>query len=197
MGPERVQGATAATQSVVVKDQASKGVVISAYVLAFLIPPVGFIMGLVLMFKRRVGHGWGVVALAVFGWILAFVILAGVGGSAEAQASGPRAEATARAPYLSPSMAKRFMRQELTVEFDSFRYADPVINRCDRRSRSRMRCNVGWWIGDSSFRGRITIWLYRARGGVYYDRAYRIVHTDDYCKFVTFGANCSTVYRVR
>lgn len=63
-------------------EQASNGIVIAGYVLAFLIPFVGFVISIVLMAKRRIGHGIGVLVVCIVAFIFWLTLL--VGGAASA-----------------------------------------------------------------------------------------------------------------
>jgi hypothetical protein len=58
------------------QDRASRGALIAGYVFAVLMPFVGLIVGIVVMFKRRLGHGIAIVALstAVFFTVLSVVL---------------------------------------------------------------------------------------------------------------------------
>jgi hypothetical protein len=56
-------------------EQASTAVVVWAYVLAVLLPIVGFIVGLVLMFKRRMGHGMAVLTVSVIAATVATAVV--------------------------------------------------------------------------------------------------------------------------
>jgi hypothetical protein len=58
------------------QDRASKGALIAGYVFAVLMPFVGLIVGIVVMFKRRLGHGIAIVALStlVFGVVLSLAL---------------------------------------------------------------------------------------------------------------------------
>jgi len=69
--------------------------------------------------------------------------------------------------------------------------------RCNKRvSRTRVRCGMSWFHGDLSFSGKGQIWLTEKGGSTYWNYAYRIDKTNEYCE-ATGGSNCVETIRVR
>jgi len=99
------------------------------------------------------------------------------------------AEPASATPKLGKREAKYLTKKSLKHEFgDSFRYGSGKRISCrDRRSRTRVRCaNVRWYSGDTSYRGAVTIWIKRCRGGVswcWWSKG-KIIIQDDYCVHV-------------
>lgn len=54
-----------ATENFAKGGSVSQGVIVSGYVLAFLVPLIGGIVGLYLLLKNEAGHGIGILVLAV------------------------------------------------------------------------------------------------------------------------------------
>lgn len=46
--------------------EVSQGVIVAGYILAFIIPFIGGIVGIYSMFKSKPGHGIGILALSLF-----------------------------------------------------------------------------------------------------------------------------------
>lgn len=62
---------------------AGGGIVAWAYILAFLMPIIGFILGIVLLVRGRVGHGIGALVLSFFSCYFWVGFMAGLAGSLE------------------------------------------------------------------------------------------------------------------
>jgi hypothetical protein len=71
------------------------------------------------------------------------------------------------------------------------------ISACERRSKTKVTCRrVFWVVGDASYAGRATIWPTRKDGAPYWNSAYTIKRTNEYC-LATGGHHCTKTYRVR
>jgi len=73
-------------------------------------------------------------------------------------------------------------------------------NCTKRLSRVRIRCAVGWYLGDWAFSGHTTIWLTPASGGgIEWNYAFSINRLDTYCSEVEHRPEsvCTKQYRVR
>lgn len=70
---------------VVEPDRAPTGVVVAGYLMAVLIPLIGLIVGIVLMLKRRMGHGIGVMALSVVTFVVHVSLIVGAAANDTAQ----------------------------------------------------------------------------------------------------------------
>lgn len=69
--------------------------------------------------------------------------------------------------------------------------------KCNKRISSiRVRCKMGWSVGDLSFEGRGLIWLTYERGGAHWNYAYRIRKRNHYC-LATGGSDCDEAIIVR
>ena len=101
-------------------------------------------------------------------------------------------------PGLGVAEAKRLIRQVLRERFRrNYRagYGKRIWG-CGRASSVRVRCRTSWVVGDLSWTGRVTIWNSREGEEVFWNHAYVIKRTDEYCKAVRKRRNCSKVYRV-
>jgi hypothetical protein len=101
-------------------------------------------------------------------------------------------------PTLGVAETKYHIRVALNRRFGAaYRdgYAKKVTG-CSRRSRTRVRCeHVSWVVGDVSFAGKATIWLTREDGEPFWNYAYTIKRTNEYCAS-TGGRHCTRTYRV-
>jgi hypothetical protein len=102
-------------------------------------------------------------------------------------------------PKLTLTETRAYIRTALRRRFGNvyrYGYAKRIAS-CERRSRTRVTCRrVSWVIGDLSYKGRATIWLTRENGEIYWNYAYTIKRTNEYCA-ATGGRNCTKTYRVR
>ena len=101
-------------------------------------------------------------------------------------------------PKLQVSETKSYIRTALARRFGNvYRhgYAKRIAG-CERRSRTRVRCNrVSWVIGDLGYRGWAAIWLTRDGDEFFWNYAYTIKRTNYYC-VNRGGRNCTKTYRV-
>jgi hypothetical protein len=103
-------------------------------------------------------------------------------------------------PTLSKAQAIVYMKQSLLDDFGGLfrqRIAQRFAYPCNRRSLTRLRCDVGWGVGDFFFLGTETIWYSRKGAEVEWNYAYRIKRYDDYCARVRHGKHCTRIYRVK
>ncbi len=99
-------------------------------------------------------------------------------------------------PRLSYSDANYYASIALHRNFkSSFDNAYNKKVHCGRRlGYSSRKCrNVGWVIGDLSFHGWVRIWLSKAKGQVWWNYAYMIHRTDEYC-LATGGSDCTDTF---
>lgn len=90
-------------------------------------------------------------------------------------------------PFLSPRMAKRWMRVALGRHFGgNWDYRVNAELRCGERvSRNRVKCRrVAWAVGDLVFWGRGAIWYRRVGEEIEWNYSFKIRALDQYCVFV-------------
>jgi hypothetical protein len=101
-------------------------------------------------------------------------------------------------PTLGIAEAKSYVRSALKRNFKgsySGGYGKKVA-ACQRRSKVRVRCDhVSWVVGDVSFAGKATIWLTRENGEPFWNYAYTIKRTNEYC-MATGGRRCTKTFGV-
>lgn len=111
------------------------------------------------------------------------------------------AVAAERLPTLTSKQARFYSKVALQRNFEGMFYAGGFkVRDCTRRSRVRVRCQVGWFQGDYSFFGNTVIWLTAARDGtIHWNYAYGVSRLDTYCFQVLkkSEASCTKTYRVR
>jgi hypothetical protein len=121
---------------------------------------------------------------------------------------GDKSEAPDPVPGLTLAATRRYVRLALQDEFGgAFTNGGwKTIRNCSRVSRIRLKCRrVSWSIGDSAYRGWVTIWYApETDGRTSWNYAYRLIRTDTHCRFrkaqrdpAYAGKNCKKVYRVR
>jgi hypothetical protein len=101
--------------------------------------------------------------------------------------------------FVRFSQAEAWMRTALRQrEFFQFEKANNRAVRCRWRvSRDRVRCKMGWSLGDEiHFHGRGTIWITYASGAPRWSYAYRVEGVNEYCLRVG-GGNCRKTWTVR
>jgi len=79
-------------RSSIVARPPTQGLVIAAWILTFLIPPIGLILGIILAAKSRTGHGVGTMVVSVI-WAL-FVVTLSVGAYHDAYNTGENLDLT-------------------------------------------------------------------------------------------------------
>jgi hypothetical protein len=88
-------------------------------------------------------------------------------------------------PTLTRTAARRYIRSALRQEYGSaYRHGSgKFIASCNRRSRTRVRCDdVSWFAGDVGWSGWTTIWYERDENDdVSWNYAFRIKQTNWYC----------------
>lgn len=107
--------------------------------------------------------------------------------TSSASGRGDKSEAPDPVPRLTLSAARRYVRLGLQEGFNgAFTNGGwKTIRNCSRVSRIRLKCRrVSWSIGDSAYRGWVTIWYApETDGSTSWNYAYRLVRTDTYCRF--------------
>jgi hypothetical protein len=107
-------------------------------------------------------------------------------------------ERLSRTPSMSRSQAIDYLERALTRHFGgAFRYRSGWRRACARTARTRFSCRVAWGVGDSSFRGVARLWHSREGEDATWNYAWRIVRTNEYCKFVLRRKRCTKVHVVR
>lgn len=100
-----------------------------------------------------------------------------------------------RTPSMSRTDALGYLKRALTEEFGSaFRHRAGWRRACARTARTRFRCRVAWAIGDTGYRGVARFWHDRNGERVTWSYAWRIVRTDEYCKYVLKRKRCTKVH---
>lgn len=85
-------------------------------------------------------------------------------------------------PKLTQPDAERYAKQSIESKFEYFSYYNDKVVRCNKRvSRVRLRCKVKWWIGDSSAKGKVTVWYRWHRGDVWWYTRGKVKQLDEYC----------------
>lgn len=106
-----------------------------------------------------------------------------------------------RIPTLSKTDAAYYVGQALVRRFKgAYRYKGGYRRRCGRVNRLRVRCRVGWFVGDGYYSGKVTVWHVRDPDDptqILWNYAYTIRLLDTYCKYVTKGKRCTRTYRVQ
>jgi len=112
---------------------------------------------------------------------------------AVAAALPARALAADKPPRLHMAPARNEIHLAMEKKFGALPPSETITTRaCDRRSRTRIRCDrVQWWVGDSAFDGWATVQMRQRRA---WKVTYRIVHTNEYCAD-TGGSGCRSVHR--
>ena len=104
-------------------------------------------------------------------------------------------------PTLTAKEARFYSKVALRRNFSGMFYAGSFrASNCSRRSRVRVRCQVGWFQGDYSFSGSAVIWLTPGRDGTTdWNYAYTVLRLDTYCFQVLKKSepSCTKTYRVR
>jgi hypothetical protein len=110
-------------------------------------------------------------------------------------------DAEASRYQLGTDFAGRLMREGIlrhpSVGFQAG-YARRV--RCNKRiSDIRLKCRMIWFVSDTVFYGRGTIWLTFPEHRAYWNYAYRIVGLNEYCALVEHRPRreCVHVYVAR
>ena len=100
-----------------------------------------------------------------------------------------------RVATLTRATARSYVRTALRATFGSaYRHATGKdVSNCRRLSRLRFGCRVTFWSGDTSWRGRVTVYRYADGSGWSYSG--RIKRTNEYCA-ATGGRRCSQVVRL-
>jgi hypothetical protein len=102
-------------------------------------------------------------------------------------------------PTLTRAGALHYAIAALRRRFKSAFYRDGFVGTCKQRiSRTRRRCQVGWYQGDFSFGGHAVIWYSVSAGAVWWNYAYNIKRIDTYCLQVMHGSlsTCTRRYVV-
>lgn len=109
--------------------------------------------------------------------------------------------------YLEGYRIRFYTKEALAEKWgETFTTADRPTIGCRRTSSIGGRCRVGWFQGDTSWSGRVRVWLSVERGvGPYgsdeirWNYALRIRRVNEYCVFVRKRPmhRCSKVIRVR
>jgi hypothetical protein len=103
-------------------------------------------------------------------------------------------------PTLSAKTARYYSKVALRRNFKGGFYAGGFrADGCQRRSRVRVRCRVGWFQGDFTYDGHTVIWYTADETGVMWNYAYTITRVDTYCLQVLMKpiATCTKTYGVR
>ncbi len=109
---------------------------------------------------------------------LAVVACIGLGGTAV----GAEVDRGGKLPKLTQPDAERYAKQSVQSKFEYFSYYNGKVIRCNKRvSRVRLRCKVKWWVGDSSAKGKVTVWYRWKRGDVWWFTRGRVKLLDEYC----------------
>jgi hypothetical protein len=111
----------------------------------------------------------------------------------------PTPKAKKTTPTLSMSDAKHYSKVALKRKFKgAYKHGSAkYLKGAKRVSRTKVRFNrVSWFAGDTSWAGRMTIWLTGVGSKTRWNYAYTITRTDGYCKFVLKKSHCTKTYRV-
>jgi hypothetical protein len=121
--------------------------------------------------------------------ILALGIVLGIGVVVPAAAS--------TIPAITRGDAAHYSKVALKADFKGYFYAGGFRARCRLTDRTHARCQVGWFQGDFFFNGTTRIWYTQdAKGVVFWNDAYRIVRTNDYCRSVQHRRHCTRTFQV-
>jgi hypothetical protein len=102
-------------------------------------------------------------------------------------------------PTLRAKTARYYSKVALRRNFEGAFYAGGFrADACQRRSRVRVRCRVGWFNGDFEYFGHTVIWFTADQAGTVWNYAYGITRLDTYCLQVLKKprASCTKTYRV-
>ena len=70
--------------------------------------------------------------------------------------------------------------------------------RCNQRLASdRLKCDMGWALGDWIFYGSGSIWITYEEGQPHWNFSYRVVRKNEYCASVAHGSHCPKTFIVR
>ena len=134
--------------------------------------------------------------LFIFGLLGAAVMLVPAASGATS-AERQQLDRGGRLPMLTQPDAKRYARSALRWKFDSYEYSNGKRVRCGKRlSRTRRRCEVKFWLGDTSYKGHVMVWYYWRNGDVWWDTSGKVKQLDSYC-LATGGsrAKCTKTHR--
>lgn len=79
---------------------------------------------------------------------------------------------------------------------DTFENATRILGfSCKKRTGRLLRCRVAWFLGDSSYRGKVSIALGATPRTPLWSYRLRVAVTDEHCVYVAHGSNCRKVVR--
>ena len=108
----------------------------------------------------------------------------------------PPIEAPAKLPMLDNFDAWDYMRTALGRKFGKiYRYRVDGEIKCRRSTRTRMRCSIGWAIGDFGFSGSGYIWFSRQGTKTHWNYSWNITRFDYYCRAVQKKPKYSCIKR--
>ncbi len=92
---------------------------------------------------------------------------------------------------LPRALGERMVAVSLNRAFEStFANATKVTRFICRKGQLAMRCRVGWFIGDTSYRGAVSVQLRASPATPFWSYRLRVKVRDDYCHFVLHRQNC-------
>jgi thermitase len=99
----------------------------------------------------------------------------------------------AKLPTMKPGEANGYARQLLDAAFKRrFTNGHAYSRSCERSSRTRFLCTIGWHYGPEHYRGTVTVWYAPERTGVYWYGSY-VIRTAGH----TFRASAARSARAR
>jgi hypothetical protein len=111
-----------------------------------------------------------------------------------ADAAAATVERGGKLPKLTQPKAERFAKQSVQSKFEYFSYYNGKVIRCNKRvSRVRLRCKVKWWVGDSSAKGKVTVWYRWKRGDVWWYSRGKVKLLDTYCALDKPKSQCTDI----
>lgn len=98
---------------------------------------------------------------------------------------------------LRRALGERMVSVALNREFQSTFANSTEVTRfaCKKPSSLVLRCKVGWFLGDTSYRGQVRVRLGATAATPNWAYKLRIAVTDEYCQSVTHAGRCVKVIR--